>query len=41
MILLPEDTKSFADVVMYHFPSSVLFDVPGMPFHFEEDHRCV
>lgn len=39
--MLSENTKSLAHVVMYHLSSSVLFDVPRMPFHIEKDYRRV
>lgn len=38
-MLSTEGSQLFFDFALHHFASSVLFDVPGMSFCFEEDHR--
>lgn len=40
-MLSTEDSQLLLDVALHHFASSVLLDVPGMSFRFEEDHRRV
>lgn len=38
-MLSTESSQSLLDFALHHFASSILLDVPGMSFRFEEDHR--